>query len=115
MNILFDFKKSSLYFDNPVSVIDCSSFKDVAQAFEKIQEALLRGLYVAGFFSYELGYAFEEKFSSYQQNGFPLIRVGCYKKSQQYNDQLENIVYQMILLHFEIFQFFSHLQYLSHF
>jgi para-aminobenzoate synthetase/4-amino-4-deoxychorismate lyase len=88
MNILFDFEKSSLYFDNPVSVIDCSSFKDVAQAFEKIEEALARGLYVAGFFSYELGYAFEEKFSFYQQNGFPLIHVGCYKKSQQYKDQL---------------------------
>ena len=87
MKILFDFEKSSLYFDNPVSIIDCSSFKDVAQAFEKIEEALARGLYVAGFFSYELGYAFEDKFSSYQQNGFPLIRVGCYKKSQQYKDQ----------------------------
>ena len=35
MNVLFDFEKSSLYFDNPVSIIDCSSFKDVAQAFEK--------------------------------------------------------------------------------
>ena len=88
MKILFDFEKSSLYFDNPVSVIDCSSFKDVAQTFEKIEEALARGLYVAGFFSYELGYAFEEKFSSYQQNGFPLICIGCYKKSQQYKDQL---------------------------
>ena len=88
MNILFDFGKSSLYFENPVSIIDCSSFKDVAQAFENIEEALAQGLYVAGFFSYELGYAFEEKFSSYQQNGFPLIRVGCYKKSQPYKDQL---------------------------
>ena len=87
MNILFDFEKSSLYFDNPASIIDCSSFKDVAQAFEKIEEALARRLYVAGFFSYELGYAFEEKFSSYQQNGFPLIRVGCYKKPQPYKDQ----------------------------
>jgi hypothetical protein len=50
MKILFNFEKSSLYFDNPVSVIECSSFKDIAQTFEKIEEALARGLYVAGFF-----------------------------------------------------------------
>ncbi|MCX5849305.1 MAG: chorismate-binding protein [Deltaproteobacteria bacterium] len=88
MNILFDFEKSSLYFDNPVSIINCISFKDVPQAFERIEEALARGLYVAGFFSYELGYAFEEKFSSYQLNDFPLIHIGCYKETQQYKNQL---------------------------
>ena len=88
MNILFDFEKSSLYFDNPVSVIVCSSFDNVAQAFEKIEEALARGLYVAGFFSYELGYVFEDKLSSYPLNGFPLMHVGCYKTSQRHKDQL---------------------------
>jgi hypothetical protein len=40
MNILFDFEKSSLYFDNPVSIIDGSFFKDVAQDFEKIEVKL---------------------------------------------------------------------------
>ena len=45
------------------------------------------GLYAAGFFSYELGYTFEETFSSYNLNGFPLIHVGFYKKPTQYNDQ----------------------------
>jgi len=87
MKILFDFEKSSLYFDNPVSIISCSSFKDVPRAFKEIEEALSMGLYAAGFFSYELGYAFEETFSSYNLNGFPLIHVGFYKKSTQYNDQ----------------------------
>lgn len=87
MKILFDFEKSSLYFDNPVSIISCSSFKDVPRTFKKIEEALSMGLYAAGFFSYELGYAFEETFSSYNLNGFPLIHVGFYKKSTQYNNQ----------------------------
>jgi para-aminobenzoate synthetase / 4-amino-4-deoxychorismate lyase len=88
MNILFDFGKSSLCFDNPVSVITCSSFEHVAQTFEKIEGALAQGLYVAGFFSYELGYAFEEIFSAYRLNDFPVIYVGCYKKSQQHKNRL---------------------------
>lgn len=87
MKALFDLKKSTLYFDNPEFVIVCSCFEDVGRAFEEIEAALARGLYIAGFFSYELGYAFEETFSSYPLNGFPLIYAGCYKKSQNYNNQ----------------------------
>ncbi len=82
MKIFFDFEKSPLYFDDPVSIINCHSLKDVPLAFEKIEHALAQGLHVAGFFSYELGYAFEETFSSYHLNGFPLVYAGCYKKSQ---------------------------------
>jgi para-aminobenzoate synthetase/4-amino-4-deoxychorismate lyase len=88
MKILFDFEKSSLYFDNPVSVISCSSFEEVPHAFERMEEALAQGLHVAGFFSYELGYAFEEKFSSYHLNDFPLIYAGCYEKSQPYHNKI---------------------------
>jgi len=35
MNIRFDFEKSSLCFDQPVSIIRCSSFQDVPLAFKK--------------------------------------------------------------------------------
>ena len=87
MKTFFDFEKSSLCFNHPVSIISCSSFQDVPRVFEQIEEALKQDLHVAGFFSYELGYAFEETFSSYRHNGFPLIQVGCYKEPQQYNDQ----------------------------
>ncbi len=87
MKLLFDFEKSSLCFNRPVSIISCSSFQDVSHAFEQIEEALKQGLHVAGFFSYELGYTFEEKFSSYHLNGFPLIYVGCYEKPQRSNTQ----------------------------
>jgi para-aminobenzoate synthetase/4-amino-4-deoxychorismate lyase len=82
MNIRFDFNNEPLVFDHPVSIIKCTSFKAVASSFEQMEEALARGLYLAGYFSYELGYAFEEKFSSYALDGFPLIHVGCYKKPQ---------------------------------
>lgn len=88
MKILFDFEKSSLYFDHPVSIISCRSFENVSQAFAKIEEALNQGLHVAGFFSYELGYSFEEIFSAYHLNGFPLIYVGCYEKSQPCKNQI---------------------------
>jgi para-aminobenzoate synthetase/4-amino-4-deoxychorismate lyase len=88
MKIFFNFEKSSLYFDNPVSVVSCSSFENVPRSFEKIEKALAEGLYVAGFFSYELGYAFEDAFSSYSLNGFPLIYAGCYEKCQPYKNPL---------------------------
>jgi para-aminobenzoate synthetase/4-amino-4-deoxychorismate lyase len=83
MHILFNFENKSLSFDNPVTIIKCSSFNDVSLCFDKIEEALQQGLYIAGFFSYELGYAFEEKFSSYELNGFPLLCIGCYERPQQ--------------------------------
>lgn len=88
MKIFFDFEKSSFCFDNPVSIINCHSFKDVPLAFENIEEALNQGLHVAGFFSYELGYAFEETFLKYRLNGFPLIYAGCYEKAQRRKNQM---------------------------
>ncbi|MGB5218842.1 MAG: aminodeoxychorismate synthase component I [Smithella sp.] len=88
MNIIFDFDKSSLHFDHPVSIISCYSFENVSRAFEQIEEALAQGLYVAGFFSYELGYAFEETFAAYGLNGFPLICVGCFEKLQRSNNHM---------------------------
>jgi len=88
MKIFCAFEKPKLYFDQPVSLITCSCFSDVARTFEKIEEALSHGFYVAGFFSYELGYAFEEKFSSYSLNHFPLIYAGCFKNPQIYHGQL---------------------------
>ena len=88
MNVLCAFEKKALYFANPVSLITCSRFQDVSEAFAQIEEALAQGLHVAGFFSYELGYAFEETFSAYQLNNFPLIHVGCYKNPQPYKNQL---------------------------
>lgn len=87
MKIVCAFEKPALYFDNPVSVIACFSFEDVPRSFEKIEDALAQGLYVAGFFSYELGYSFEEAFSSYSLNGFPLIYAGCYQGPRQDNDR----------------------------
>jgi para-aminobenzoate synthetase/4-amino-4-deoxychorismate lyase len=88
MNVLLDFEKTSLCFDKPVSIISCFSFKEVPRAFEKIENELARGLFIAGFFSYELGYAFEDAFSPYRLNGFPLMYVGCYKKFQQNKRQI---------------------------
>lgn len=87
MKFFFDFDKTSLCFNHPTSVISCSSFQDVPRAFEQIEEALKQGFHVAGFFSYELGYAFEEKFSTYELNDFPLIYAGCYEKAQPFKNQ----------------------------
>jgi len=54
MKIFCAFEKPKLYFDQPVSLITCSCFSDVARTFEKIEEALSHGFYVAGFFRMNL-------------------------------------------------------------
>lgn len=95
MNILLNFEKTPLYFDNPVSIISCLSFDDVLHTFDKIEKSLDHGLHVAGFFSYELGYAFEERFSSCVHNRFPLIHVGCYDKPLPYKDHVSSDRYDV--------------------
>lgn len=85
MKTLINFEKTSPCFDHPVAIIAAHSFQDIRYAFQQIEEALKQGFYIAGFFSYELGYAFEEKFLSYPLDAFPLLYLGCYDKPQPYH------------------------------
>ena len=79
MKILFQFEKSNLVFENPAFIISCYDPKELKATFCKIEKALKKGLYVAGFLSYEAGYAFEDKFIVKQSDKFPLLYFGCYE------------------------------------
>ncbi|HON59731.1 MAG TPA: chorismate-binding protein [Smithella sp.] len=83
MNILFEYGKQSLYFSEPLDVIHGQTFDQVKGCFEKIEQHLSRGCYVAGWFSYELGYALEKKLSYVETDEFPLIHAGVYKKANR--------------------------------
>jgi len=81
MDILIEFEKRPLLFKNPVHIIRCFNPAALKSAFAEIECFLKKGFYAAGFFSYEAGYAFEERLlaktpESYQ---FPVLLMGCYQ------------------------------------
>ncbi|WP_068083559.1 aminodeoxychorismate synthase component I [Polycladidibacter stylochi] len=53
-------KQSRLY-KKPAEYLSCQSLQDVPSFLERIETCRRKGLHLAGYFSYELGYAFEEK------------------------------------------------------
>ena len=68
----------SYLFINPVDFIRVSSLShNVEKVFSQI-ESLLNNYYLAGFFSYELGYFIEEYFRNKKSSSFPLIWLGIY-------------------------------------
>ncbi|MBP6920422.1 MAG: aminodeoxychorismate synthase component I [Candidatus Omnitrophica bacterium] len=79
MKILFEFEKKPLYLEDPVKIISCYHPARLNACFDMIESALACGLTVAGFCSYEAGYAFEKKLWHDKQDDFPLLYMGCYR------------------------------------
>lgn len=83
MKVLTQFERKLLLFQDPEFIISCSGHSLFVSVFEDIEEALNKGYYLAGFFSYEAGYHFEKKLHKDKQYDFPLIYLGAYKRPQQ--------------------------------
>jgi para-aminobenzoate synthetase / 4-amino-4-deoxychorismate lyase len=79
MKALFEFEKRPLFFEEPETIISCNEGASLKGCFEEIEKALAAGYYVAGFFSYEAGYAFEEKLRQVKAYDFPLVCMGVFK------------------------------------
>jgi para-aminobenzoate synthetase/4-amino-4-deoxychorismate lyase len=79
MKVVTQFEKKPLLFQNPEFIISCSNPSSFNACFRDIESALSRGYYMAGFFSYEAGYCFEEKLLENKAYDFPLIHMGAYK------------------------------------
>ena len=79
MEVLTQFEKNPLLFRLPEFIISCFDPALFAPAFEDMEEALKKGYYLAGFFSYEAGYCFEDKLRKYNLYDFPLVYLGAYK------------------------------------
>jgi para-aminobenzoate synthetase / 4-amino-4-deoxychorismate lyase len=79
VNILFEFDKKPLYFEHPVEIISCYYQTDLEKSFLTIEALLKKGFSIAGFFSFEAGYGFEEKLLVNKCHDFPLLYMGCYK------------------------------------
>jgi len=75
----------SYLFINPLKVIKADNFKEVRRAFCDI-ERYSREFYLAGYFSYELGYYFErERFKDAEHLKKPLIHLGVFDRRFYFN------------------------------
>ncbi|MCF6215167.1 MAG: aminodeoxychorismate synthase component I [Emcibacter sp.] len=69
-------------FQNPLDLITANSPGDMGAAFEKIQDYLDAGYYIAGWISYEAGLIFEPKLAPLYRSpqDAPLLSFGVYKE-----------------------------------
>lgn len=69
----------SYLFLDPVSIITCFNLDKASKAFSQLEKFLARGWWAAGFFSYELGYGFEN-FRTKRKFDFPLVWLGIFQR-----------------------------------
>lgn len=70
--------KSWFLFKNPVGVIQSSNPEDVLPKFSEVETALARGLYAAGFLSYEAASGFDRALSVHPSSNIPVLWFGLY-------------------------------------
>ena len=69
----------SYIFTNPVDIISCCRPSEIKEVFEQIEGYSKNDYYAAGFFSYEMGYAFENLYKTKKSYKFPLLWLGIFK------------------------------------
>ena len=78
---LFDSdNKYSYLFKNPLEVVSCHNPDEVKPSIDKIERMLRKGLFAAGFISYETGFAFEPALKQDKFYDFPLLWFGIFTK-----------------------------------
>ncbi len=81
MQILIEFHRKALTFKDPLKIISCFEYANLPRCFHEMEDALRSGYYLAGFFSYESGYSFEECLTlAGKKFDFPLLYMGCYRQ-----------------------------------
>jgi len=78
MIVSIQFRNKPLFFQDPVSLIATYHPAGLKGCFAQMERALKSNYYLAGFLSYEAGYAFEKCFAP-RKHDFPLCYMGVYK------------------------------------
>ena len=75
----------NLWFTAPREIITAYGLAEVAPALARLEAATASGLHAAGFLSYELGFAFEERLASLlpESSETPLLWLGLYDAPEQ--------------------------------
>jgi len=76
-----DFERISRTFNHPETIIRTNSLSDLPSCFSEMEAALKKGYFLAGFLSYEAGYAFEKKLHQKNAFDFPLLFFGVFNPS----------------------------------
>jgi para-aminobenzoate synthetase/4-amino-4-deoxychorismate lyase len=72
-----------LRFSNPLKILEADTENDVIPALKEVQAAAGKGLYAAGFVSYEASPAFDSALNVNHKSGFPLLWFGVYEKAEE--------------------------------
>jgi para-aminobenzoate synthetase/4-amino-4-deoxychorismate lyase len=82
-----DKTRRSYLFVDPAGSIECKSRDEIPNFFKKINDFLKRGYFIAGYFSYELGYCFEKKLTPFlRQADFPPGKLWVFKHRHVFNN-----------------------------
>jgi len=84
MEIITQFENDPLLFRDPAFIISCHDPASLKTCFAAIERSLDRGYFLAGFFSYEAGYCFEERLCPATAYDFPLVCLGAYTAPARY-------------------------------
>lgn len=74
-----DEEARSFLFMQPAHIIQCRELANVSACLHEIEHAVRAGYHVAGFLSYEAGYAFEKTLPAPRLANMPLLWFGVYK------------------------------------
>ncbi|MEM7192612.1 MAG: chorismate-binding protein, partial [Pseudomonadota bacterium] len=79
----------SLLFEEAEEIVCAEQPEDVEEGLSRITGGLARGLYAAGYFSYELGYCLEPKLQGLMPavRPMPLFWVGLFREPQRLSDE----------------------------
>jgi len=81
---------SYLFFE-PIALITCFNLNTISESFQKLEIFLDEGYWAAGFFSYEMGYGWED-FKVKRRFSFPLIWLGIFRQPLVFNHRLGNFL-----------------------
>jgi len=75
----------SFLFVAPLATVSCHELAQVETKLAEVEHALRQGYYLAGFLTYEAGYAFEERLPAVVKVSLPLLWFGIYEQPLIYD------------------------------
>ncbi len=78
--------RKSYIFTDPVDILTVDRFDKITEVFSKI-ELYAEDHYIAGYFSYELGYNFEDIYEYEHETSYPLLNLGVFRKAAEFDHQ----------------------------
>ncbi len=75
-----------LRYRSPVKIIQTNTIPEVCSAFSSVEQAVDKGLYAAGYISYEAAPAFDSSLSVHETSGLPLLWFGLYESVEEISE-----------------------------